>query len=229
MHRTLGIERAVIVQPSVYGTDNSVTLAAIKDYGPNCRGVAVVDEEITDDELASMHQAGIRGIRFNLLFSGGVDLEGLEKTAARVSVFGWHVQLLIDGPTLVEIEARLRTLGVPTVIDHMGYVQADEGLEQPAFGALLRLVGGGTTWVKLSGNYRLSKNRPEYQDVIPFARSLIRAAPERMIWGTDWPHPAMTEFMPNDGDLLDALDNYVDSDKQKADILVTNPQVLYGF
>jgi len=229
LHRVLGIDRAVIVQPSIYGLDNSITLCSIRDYGPDCRGIAVVDESIGDSELESLHSGGIRGIRYNMMFGGGVALSGLERMAKRIAAFGWHVQLLIDGQGLSELEKRLWGLAVPTVIDHMGFIQAGNGLEQPGFQALLRLVAGGRTWVKLSGNYRISQQRPDFADAIPFAKALIAAAPERMVWGTDWPHPALFDFMPRDHELVEALYSYFDDPGMAQRILVDNPTVLYGF
>ena len=229
MHKRLGIQRAVIVQPSVYGTDNRVTAAAIAAYGDACRGIAVVEPDCPDAELAALNAAGIRGARINTLFGGGIDLGALDALAHRAADIGWHLQLLIDGPTLAELAPKLATLPVDIVIDHMGHVQAHDGLDQPGFVALRRLVSSGKAWVKLSGNYRISNQRPEFEDAIPFARALIRDGAERMLWGTDWPHPAMFDFMPDDGKLLDALDSYVDSNDQKIAILVDNPAVLYGF
>ncbi|MEM7653006.1 MAG: amidohydrolase family protein [Pseudomonadota bacterium] len=229
LHAKLGIERAVIVQPSVYGTDNRVTLDAIAAYGPNCRGVAVVDADCPLDLLRSMDADGIRGARINLLFSGGIGLDDLEILARRIADLRWHFQLLIDGPTLDAIENRLTRLPVPVVIDHMGHVQACDGLNQAGFRALCRMVSAGNTWVKLSGNYRMSTHRPNFEDVVPFAKALIAENPERMVWGTDWPHPAMQDFMPDDGALVDAIDTYVRSTDEKKRILVDNPAHLYGF
>ncbi|MEL6236413.1 MAG: amidohydrolase family protein [Pseudomonadota bacterium] len=229
MHATLGVERAVIVQPSVYGTDNSVTLAAIAGYGPDCRGIAVVDAECAVADLRALDAGGIRGLRINTLFAGGVGLDDLEPLAARIAGMGWHFQLLIDGPTLAELAPRLARLPVPVVIDHMGHVQTADGLNQPGFRALLRLVERYGAWVKLSGNYRMSQDAPGFADVIPFAQALIAAGPDRMVWGTDWPHPALSRFMPDDGALADALEQYVRSPAERHAILVENPARLYGF
>ncbi|MDD9717557.1 amidohydrolase family protein [Dinoroseobacter sp. PD6] len=229
LHARLGIERAVIVQPSVYGTDNSVTLEAIAGYGPGCRGIAVVDADVSMQDLQAMNAAGIRGARINMLFSGGIGLDDLEPLARRIADLDWHFQLLIDGPTLADLEARLANLPVPVVIDHMGHMQTHDGLDQPGFRALRRLVVRGNTWVKLSGNYRMSSQRPRFEDVVPFAQALISDNSEHMVWGTDWPHPAMLDFMPDDGSLVDALDAYVTSQDQKQRILVDNPATLYGF
>jgi len=229
LHKQLGIERAVIVQPSVYGADNSVTLDAIKGYGDNCRGIAVIDPDCPTGELARLNAGGIRGVRINTLFGGGIDLAALDALARRAADMDWHMQLLIDGPTLAALEPKLAALPVQIVIDHMGHIIASDGLEQPGFVALRRLVSSGQAWAKLSGNYRISDQRPNFEDAIPFARALIRDGAERMVWGTDWPHPALYDWMPDDGHLMDALDSYVDSATQKHAILVGNPATLYGF
>ena len=229
LHRVLGIERAVIVQPSVHGTDNQVTLDAIAGYGTNARGVAVVDESVQDSELARLHHGGVRGIRLNVLFGGGVGLHALEPLSQRIADMGWHIQLLLDARELVELSPRLRRLPVPVVVDHMGHMNVAHGIEHPGFQALLRLVRDGVCWIKLSGNYRISSQRPLYADVVPFARALIEARPEHVVWGTDWPHPALNDFMPKDGDLLDALDDYAPEPDLKHAILVDNPARLYEF
>ena len=229
LHKRLGIERAVIVQPSVYGTDNSVTIDAIAGYGKNCRGIAVVEPDCSLNDLAVLDAGGIRGVRINTLFGGGIDLSALDALAQRAADMGWHLQLLIDGPTLAELEPKLAALPVQIVVDHMGHIRAQDGLDQPGFVALRRLVSTGKAWVKLSGNYRISDQRPEYQDAVPFARALISDGAERMLWGTDWPHPAMFDYMPDDGKLLDALDSYASSSREKHAILVDNPAALYGF
>ncbi len=230
MHEVLGIERAVIVQPSFYGTDNSVTLQGIQDYGADvCRGVAVVDDTILDAELEALHAGGIRGLRYNLVFAGGVGMDSLETMAARIAPLGWHIQLLVNGATLADVEARLTQLHVPIVIDHMGHIDAALGLEQPGFQALLRLVRSGKAWVKLSGNYRISAEPAPHADAVPYAKALIKAAPEHMVWGTDWPHPAMYDVMPDDGPLLEALYAYCEDAQTLHAILVTNPALLYGF
>ncbi|MGD8477661.1 MAG: amidohydrolase family protein [Burkholderiales bacterium] len=229
LHRVLGIERAVIVQPSVHGTDNAVTLDGITGYGPNARGIAVVDASVSERELQRLHDGGMRGVRLNLLFGGGVGLETLEPLAERIADFGWHVQLLFDARDLVELAPRLRKLPVTVVVDHMGHMKTQHGISHPGFQTLLDLVRDGVCWVKLSGNYRISSDGPPYKDAIAFARALIEAAPEHMVWGTDWPHPALEDFMPNDGDLLDAVDDYAPEADLKQAILADNPARLYGF
>ncbi|MDA0991464.1 MAG: amidohydrolase family protein [Verrucomicrobia bacterium] len=229
MHKVLGIERAVIVQASVHGTDNKVTLDAIAGYGPNARGVAVVDATVDDKELVRLNDGGIRGLRLNVLFGGGVGMDALEPLAERIAAMGWHIQLMLNAGDLVELAPRLRRLPVPAVVDHMGHMNVAHGIDHPGFQTLINLVRDGVCWIKLSGNYRISAEGPPYSDVIPFARALIEAGPERMVWGTDWPHPALNDFMPNDGDLLDALDEYAPDPDLKRAILVDNPAQLYGF
>lgn len=229
LHRALGIARAVIVQPSVHGTDNEVTLEAIAGYGANARGIAVVDSGVTDDELARLNEGGVRGIRLNVLFGGGVGLQAMEPLAQRIADMGWHIQLLLDARDLVELAPRLRKLPVAVVVDHIGHMNVGHGIDHPGFQALISLVGDGVCWVKLSGNYRVSAKGPPFKDVIPFARALIEASPQHMVWGTDWPHPALYDAMPNDGDLLDALDDYAPEADLKRAILVDNPARLYGF
>lgn len=229
LHEVLGIERAVIVQPSVHGTDNQVTLDAIAGYGPECRGVAVVDETVSDGELMALHEGGVRGLRLNILFGGGVGLQALEPLAERVAHMGWHIQLLLDASDMDELAPRIRKLPAPVVVDHMGHMAVAKGMDHPGFQALLGLVRDGLCWIKLSGNYRISTEAPEFADAIPFARALIEAAPGHMVWGTDWPHPALFDFMPNDGDLLDALATYAPEDELRNAILVDNPARLYGF
>ncbi len=229
LHRVLGIDRSVIVQPSVHGTDNQVTLDAIVGYGPNARGVAVADASVDEPTLVRLNDGGFRGVRLNVLFGGGVGIDALEPLAERIADMGWHIQLLLDARNLVELAPRLRRLPVPAVVDHMGHMKISNGIDHPGFQTLVDLVRDGICWVKLSGNYRISAEGPPYSDAIAFAHALIEAGPERMIWGTDWPHPALNEFMPNDGDLLDALDDYAPDPELKHAILVDNPARLYGF
>jgi 2-pyrone-4,6-dicarboxylate lactonase len=229
LHRVLGIDRAVIVQPSVHGTDNRVTLDAIAGYGQNARGVAVVDATVDDRTLVRLNEGGIRGLRLNVLFGGGVGMHALEPLAERIADMGWHIQLLLDARDLVELAPRLRRLPVPAVVDHMGHMKVINGIDHPGFQILIDLVREGVCWIKLSGNYRISSDGPPYTDAIPFAHALIEAGPERMVWGTDWPHPALNDLMPNDGDLLDALDDYAPDPDLKRAILVDNPARLYGF
>ena len=225
----LGLQRCIIVQPSVYGIDNACTLDAMGRLGAGCRGVAVIDETVGDGVLEEMHGAGIRGVRFNLLYKGGVEVESMHAVAERIAPLGWHVQLHIDGRDLPELAGSLRALPVDFVLDHMGHVPAATGLDHPGNRTLLALLGEGRCWVKLSGAYRISSQAPDYADAEHLARSLIEAAPERLVWGSDWPHPAIDGPMPNDGDLLDLLGRWTGDAALRRRILVDNPVALYGF
>jgi 2-pyrone-4,6-dicarboxylate lactonase len=232
---TYGFQRAVHIQPSVYGTDNRRMMALLEtpraDDPIEWRGVAVVDTHVTDAELEAMHARGVRGIRLNLLFRGGVDFDTVAALAARIAPLGWHVQFLIDVSRFPDLARRLGGLPVDTVVDHMGHLPADRGLTDPGFRALLALVRDGRTWVKLSGAYRLSaRQTPPYSDVDPIARALIEANADRMVFGTDWPHPGIQKPMPNDADMVTALLRWTDYDPSLLScILVDNPARLYDF
>ncbi len=230
LHRALGIERAVIVTPSICGTDNRMTLKAIADYAGQARGVSVLDETVGDSKLEALHEAGIRGVRLNILFAGGVGLQAFKPLADRIRDLGWHVQLLINiAETLNDLAPQMPSLGLPIVIDHMGHMPVTRGVDDPAFQTLVGLLKDGICWSKLSGNYRISTDFPHYPDAIPFAKALIDAAEDCVVWGTDWPHVAQKEKMPNDTDLLNALDDYAPTAALKQKILVDNPARLYGF
>jgi predicted TIM-barrel fold metal-dependent hydrolase len=232
---TLGIERAVLVTPSVYGMDNERQLDILNEMGGAWRGVAVVPVDVSDAELTRLHAAGFRGVRVNLFARSGLLLEDLEAIAARVAGFGWHVQLHADARTLAGLAPRLLRLPVDIVFDHMGHVPAAAGVEHPGFRALVELMTEGRFWAKLSAPYRLSERPYPYDDVTPFARALIDAAPDRLVWGSDWPHPAVPGhmpanfIMPNDGDLLDILGLWTADAAMQKKILVDNPRRLYDF
>ncbi len=223
----LRLTNAVIVQPSFYGTDNRCTRDAVIASRGAWRGVAVIEPAISDRELGELDAAGFRGVRINLLFKGGLAMDALERIAQRIQPLGWHVQLLVDGRDLPELAPRLRRLAVPFVVDHMGHMPASLGVQHPAFQALLQLARDGG-WVKLSGAYRISGQPYPYADVTPIAQALVEAAPTRMVWGSDWPHPSITVPMPRDGDLLDLLPVWIPDAETRARVLVENPQTLYG-
>ncbi len=225
----LGLERAVIVQPSVYGTDNRCTYDAVRQSGGKWRGVAVVHPEATRGELQALHEAGFRGVRINLLFKGGLMMDVLEKMARRIEPWGWHLQLLVAGRDLVDLAPRLRRLPVLSVIDHLGHLPAALTVRHPAFAALLSLVREGRCWVKLSGAYRISSKPFPYDDVLPMAQALVEAGPEQMVWGSDWPHPSFAGEMPVDAGLLDLLTEWVPDPGLRRRILVENPARLYDF
>jgi predicted TIM-barrel fold metal-dependent hydrolase len=222
----LGLGRVVFVQPSVYGTNNSCQLDAIRDLEKYARGVAVVDDSTSDEDLEKLCGSGFVGARLNL--AREANLDSLERLAARVKDMHWHLQLHLPGSVLPEIADRLLALPVDFVIDHFGRVDAHEGLEQPAFQALLHLLDSGKGWVKLSAPYRIDLDGPPYRKAAPFARELVKRFPERLVWGTDWPHPDVA-VMPEDGDLLDALFECVPDEAVRHRILVDNPAKLYRF
>ncbi|MCS6891539.1 MAG: amidohydrolase family protein [Rhodovarius sp.] len=225
----LGIERMVVVQPSVYGTDNACSLDAAARFGlDRARVVAVIDERADAAALRTLHEGGVRGVRFNAVSGNGTPLEQLELLARRIAPFGWHIQLYAEGRQLPELAPRLLALPVEVVIDHMGGVRTADGLDAPGFCALLRLLESGRAWVKLCG-YRISSLGPPFADVAPFARALLAAAPERCVWGTDWPHPSLSEWMPEDGQLFDLLGQWAPSEAERRRVLVENPARLYGF
>jgi predicted TIM-barrel fold metal-dependent hydrolase len=225
----LGVARCVIVQPSVYGTINSCQREAMAFLGPRCRGVAVIDETFAEGEIEALHKAGFRGVRFNLLFGGGIALHILERIADTIAAFGWHLQLLIDGRTLPDLAPRLARLPVPTIIDHMGHMPVAEGIDHPGFEALRRLMREGSCWVKLSGAYRLTPGAAPYPQVAPLARSLIAANPDRVVWGTDWPHPALDGVMPDDAVLVDMVADWTDNEAIRRKLFAENAAAFYGF
>lgn len=229
LQQRLGIRRMVIVTPSTYGTDNRVLLDGLLRSRGDARGVAVVASTITDAELAELHQAGVRGIRFNLSV-GSQALDGIEQLAARVAELGWNVQVA-TGPLLPEVAPRLLALPGKLVIDHMGHVPQPEGLKSEAYAALMKLLDTDRGWVKLSAPYLRSKTgAPLFEDVSRVASALISHRPERMLWGSDWPHPTLPASQkPDDGQILDLLAGWAPEARTQAMILRDNPVQLYGF
>ena len=230
LHRTLGISRSVIVQPSVYGTDNRTTLQTC-DADPAMKAIVVIDEDTPTDTLAAHRSRGAVGCRVNMLFTSNARIDSLAALAARIADQGWHLQILCDVSALGDSMDQLASLPVPVVFDHFGHFPAIKGINDPGFQALLRLLGSGKAWVKLSGAYRLG---PAHHDtdsaVAALAAGLIAANPDQLVWGSDWPHPAISQQeMPNDGDLLDALAGWAPDAALRRRILVDNPARLYGF
>ena len=226
----LGITRTVVVQPSTYGTDNRCTLAAIAALGDSARGIAVVDTSVTDAELDRLTKAGIRGIRFHMLPGGALPWDILETMAARVGNFGWHVQLQLDGRTLPDREPLLKKLPGTLVVDHVGKFLEPVPPDHPGMKVLLRLLDNGRTWVKLSAPYEWSKaGPPNYSDVGRLASTLAKAAPDRTLWATNWPHPTPGLDRPDDAWTLDMLLEWVPDEKTRNKALVDNPARLYGF
>jgi len=228
--RKLGIDRTVVVQPSSYGKDNRCTIESIQRLGRDrARGIAVVDTSVTDAELERLTLGGIRGIRFFQLPGGVLPWEMLDELAARVQVVGWHAQLQLDGRLLPEREAQIRGWPGRIVIDHVGKYLEPVPPEHEAFRVLLRLIDTGRVWVKLSAPYETSKmGPPHFDDVGRLAKALVKAAPERMLWASNWPHPSVQQ-KPDDAVLLDMLLDWVPDEAVRRRVLVDNPAELYGF
>lgn len=226
----LGLQRAVIVQPSAYGTDNRCTLAGMVTLGlQQTRGIAVVDEKVTEAALETLTAGGMRGARLHMLPGGAIPWHMADAVATRVQAVGWHVQLQLDGRLLPEREAQIRTWPGRIVIDHVGKFLAPVSPDHAAFRCLLRLVDSGRVWVKLSAPYEVSKAGPPlYDDVGRLAKLLVKAAPERMLWASNWPHPSVAD-KPDDGMLLDLLQEWAPGEADKKRILVDNPAEFYGF
>jgi predicted TIM-barrel fold metal-dependent hydrolase len=224
----LGIQRMVVVQASVSGTDNAVTLDAVRQFGQHrARAVAVIDDRFTDAVLKQMHQDGVRGVRFNLSSGNGTPIEQLETIAHRIAPLGWHIQVYIEGETLAEMAPTLAKLPVEIVIDHCGGVKAGLGLEHPQFHALLGLLDSGRAWIKVC-SYRVSSIGQPWDDPAPNVKAFVARYPERCVWGTDWPHPQMNPS-PEAGLLLDQFFEWVPDAATRQRILVDNAATLYGF
>jgi len=229
IRESLGIERFVVVQPTAYGKDNRCTLEAVAKFGDAARAVVVVDDTVSDDELAALTEQGARGIRFFFLPGGALPFEILADMAARVLEHGWHVQMQLDGNLLPDYEDAFAKLPGDLVIDHVGRFHGGAATDSAAFKSLMRLIDSGRCWVKLSAPYMSTlEEGPDYPAVTACARALIKAAPEHMVWASNWPHPGVTP-RPDDGPLLDLLLAWVDDEKTRNRILVGNPGELYGF
>ena len=244
LHRFLRTDRVVIVHPSVYGTDNSCTLDAIKQLAPNARAIAVIDDKTPDSALDEMHRAGVRGIRINLETLGQSDpaaarqrlQTAIDRIKARTS---WHLEVYTR-LSVIEAMADIVALApVPIVFDHFGGAKAALGTQQPGFDTLVKLVQGGNAYVKISAAYRSSTQAPDYPDVAPLAKALIAANPQRILWGTDWPHPSQVPGRPpaeisplfqiDDGRLFNQFALWAPGRSQRKTILVDNPAKLYDF
>jgi len=229
LQKRIGTSRNVVVTPSTYGTDNRVTLDAIAQIGPTARGVAVVDATVTDAELKRLNGLGIRGIRFNLVQAGATTAEMIEPLSRRVNDLGWHIQIHMKGEQIAGIEDLLLRVPSPIVFDHLGRLAQPNALDNPGFKTISKLIDKGRTWVKLSGAYQDTKvGPPTYSDTVAVARAYIKAAPERMVWASDWPHPTEKD-KPDDAVLFDLLTEWAPEEEMRTRILVQNPATLYGF
>jgi predicted TIM-barrel fold metal-dependent hydrolase len=229
MLTTLGCQRGVLVQPTVYGTDNRCMVSALTSARMSLRGVAVADDKASDAELDALHRAGVRGLRINVTAQAmKLTMTQAQRIAARVRRLGWHLQFLVHIEQAPAFERDVAMLAVPCVIDHFGHVRSVDGPQSPGFQTLLRLARLEHVWFKLTGAYRISARGPLYPDVAPIAQALVAAAPDRCVWGTDWPHPNVTS-MPNDGDLVDAFAAWLPEAAIRHRVLVENPARLYDF
>ena len=234
----LGLTRGVLVTASASGTDNSVVTDALRQYPTRLRGIVVPSPDTTDAELDAWHAAGVRGVRINLyqvdghaVYRNGVGIEVLEALAPRLAARGWHAQIWIHAPDLVTLGPRLKALGLPLVIDHMGRMATSRGVADPGFQALCALLAEGVAWTKISGADRLQPAGAPYEQVDPFVAALMQANPEQVVWGSDWPHINYFESaqMPDDGVLFNLLARWLPDAASRERVLVHNPARLYDF
>jgi predicted TIM-barrel fold metal-dependent hydrolase len=233
MLQALGVERGVLVQPSIYGTDNRALLDALAHDPKRLRGVAVVPFDVPDAELERLHAAGVRGARANIVDlkdrKGRLPIEPLRALARRIARLRWHVEFLMHVNEFPDLDRELADFPVDVVFGHLGYVPVAEGVKTQGFAALLRLMRDGKAWVKLTAPYRLTLSPMPYPEVVPFAQALVEAAPERLLWGSDWPHVHIRSAMPNDGALFDVFSTWVPDAAMRKRILVDNPGKVYDF
>jgi len=230
MAARLGIERTVVVQPSAYGIDNRCTLEAVATLGPNARAVVTVDQTVTDAELVRLTKLGARGVRFFMLAGAPLPLAILETMAARVAAFGWHIVFQIDGRDYAEYEPLLKRISAPVIIDHVGKFLEPVPLDHAGVRAVLRLLDTGRFYIKLAAPYETSKvGPPNYDDVGRLAKALAKAAPERTLWASNWPHPSGGAQTPDDAWMLDMLLDWIPDATARRQALVDNPARLYGF
>ncbi|HWL43270.1 MAG TPA: amidohydrolase family protein [Ilumatobacter sp.] len=231
LQERLGLERAVFVQASCHGTDNAAMLDALRRGDGRYAGVAMIDPSFTNAAIGELHEAGVRGTRFNFVahLGGAPDLDEFRSVVHRVAPLGWHIVLHFDAVDIPQYVDLLDRMPCPYVIDHMGRAPVTDGVDQEPFQRLLGLMADDRCWVKISGAERLTADgAAPYDDVVPFAQALIEAAPDRVLWGTDWPHPNV-RVMPDDGDLVDVLAQFAPDEHVRNRILVTNPEALYDF
>jgi 2-pyrone-4,6-dicarboxylate lactonase len=228
LHAHLGIERAVIVQASCHGTDNAAMLDCIASDPKRYRGVAIVDDSFTEADFDRLDRGGVRGVRFNFVkhLGGAPDMAVFNRVIDRIKSRGWHVVLHLDAPSIVPLSDMMKKLPLPFVIDHMGRVPSEDGVDQPPLRALIALSRLENCWIKVCGAERIS--RPPYAAAVPIARALVEASPSRVLWGTDFPHPNATHEA-DEGDLVDLVPKFAPSAVEQRNLLVDNPARLYGF
>ena len=232
LHQALGMDRGVLVQPTIYGCDNRLLIECLSEAGPNYRGVAVIDDTVTDKDLEALDAAGVRAARFNFggIFGLRRDPDLFRRSLKRIEPLGWHAKVHFFGDEFLDLVDLFREVEITMVVDHMGHMEAAHGVEQEAFQILVHeLRDRENWWVMISNGDRSSAEGYPWDDTVPFARALIEAAPDRCIWATDWPHVVYRKKMPNDGDLVDLLYRYAPDEAQLHRILVDNPAKLFGF
>ncbi len=233
MSKALGTSRGVLIQPSVYAEDNAALVAATAAAPDRLRGVVTVTSAVTDNELEDFHAAGVRGIRVNIVDSGGMPFKNLNEAwdfTARIAGMGWHIELLAHVEQIDDIDAELSRSKVPVIFGHLGYTKTSYGVEHPGYQRFLAAMAAGRCWVKLTGAYRISsKEAAPYDDVAPMAKALLATSSDNIVWGSDWPHPRHTGVMPNDGALLNQLADWGADAETRHKILVDNPALFYGF
>ena len=229
LHRMLGIDRSVLVQASCHGTDNAAMIDAMDASGGRYRGVCMVKSDVSDEELRRLHDHGVRGARFNFVSHLGkdADMGAVRKVVEKIAPLGWHAVVHFDAHRLETLAPVLKTLPITMVIDHMGRVDASRGVDQPAFRMLLDLMTDKRFWVKVCGSERISRAGPPFADAVPFARRLVESFSDRVLWGTDWPHPNIKLHMPDDGKLVDLLAEIAPDEAYLQRLLVDNPTRLY--
>ena len=229
MLRATGFSRGVLVQTGLYGADNRFIVDALKANPDTLRAIALIGEDISDRALRDLADAGVKGFRVNRTAKTGLSFAVARKLAERVKELGWHVQFLLDVEQHPDLDTLLGNFATEVVIDHMGRPNPRKGVGAPGFQALIRLLRSGRGWSKLSAPYRTSLLAPPYDDITPFAQALVAAAPDRLVWGSDWPHVLLESAMPNDGDLVDQIAVWVPDESIRNRILVNNAERLYGF
>lgn len=231
LHEFLGIARCVIVHTAAHGFDNRATADALAAKGGNYRGVALVPTTITDAELKTLDAAGFRGARFHYMrhLAQAAPIDEVIAFGRRLAAIGWHLQLHMEADLIADLAPAIRRAPVPVVIDHMGRVDASLGLDHAHFRALLALLDDRNVWVKVSGADRITRQGRPYADAVPFARKLVDAAGDRVVWGLDWPHPNHQGPIPDDGALVDLIAEIAPDERTRHALLVGNPQRLYRF
>ena len=231
LHNLLGIERAVIVQASCHGPDNRAMMDALAHDPKRYRGVCIANDSFSDEEFADLDAGGVRGIRFNFVTHLGVtpDLDMMKRVLERVKPLGWHLVIHVNAEDIISFEEFFLQFDMDIIVDHMGRVPTTDGVHQKAFQILKSFLERENWWVKICGSERISAAGPPFYDAIPYAQELVELAADRTLWGTDWPHPNIKKFMPNDGDLLDLVPLLARDESLQRKILVDNPARLYGF